>query len=82
MSDIKPVLHFPAPPTEDEQLGVAQSMDSTNIWSLKLPRFLLEQWETVREAGVELGTLIIDQSYVAVSRHKLKSICISRCADC
>lgn len=67
MSDIKPVLHFPAPPTEDEQLGVAQNMDSTNIWSLKLPRFLLEQWETVREAGVELGTLIIDQSYVAVS---------------
>ena len=78
MSDIKPILHFPAPPTEDEQLGVAQNMDSTNIWSLKLPRFLLEQWETVREAGVELGTLIIDQSYVAVSHHNLKFICISR----
>ncbi|RSH91542.1 hypothetical protein EHS25_009841 [Saitozyma podzolica] len=34
------------------------------VWAVKVPRFLLERWERVPEAGIELGTLVVDNSVV------------------
>ena len=47
-------------PSQDEKFDVSGGYASSNVWALKIPRFLLEKWEEVREAGVELGTLVVD----------------------
>ena len=56
--DIKPLI--PHATDDDEELRVEQAFDSSNVWSMKVPRFLLEQWERVMEPDVELGTLVVD----------------------
>ena len=45
---------------DDEQLSVDPTFEQSNVWSLKIPRFLQEQWERVTEEGMELGTLVVD----------------------
>ena len=54
---------WPFPVEIQEQLAIDQGKSVKNVWALKLPRFLLERWERVPEAGVELGTLVVDSSY-------------------
>lgn len=67
-TDVKPVVEeqttWPFPVEIQEQLAIDQGKSVKNVWALKLPRFLLERWERVPEAGVELGTLVVDSSYV------------------
>ena len=58
--DVKPHIAAKQPDPEDEQLAVAQTFEQSNVWSLKIPRFLQEQWERVTDEGVELGTLVVD----------------------
>lgn len=64
--DIKPKVEeeatWPFPKEIEEQLAVDAGKNSKNVWALKLPKFLLERWERVPEAGVELGTLVVDSS--------------------
>jgi hypothetical protein len=66
-ADIKPAVGeqttWPFPVEIQEQLAIDQGKSVKNVWALKLPRFLLERWERVPEAGVELGTLVVDSSY-------------------
>jgi transcription initiation factor TFIIF subunit beta len=67
-TDIKPIVPqqqytHPFPVEVQEQLAIDQGKNVKNVWALKLPRFLLERWERVPEAGVELGTLVVDSSY-------------------
>lgn len=66
--DLKPQVEeeatWPLPKDIEEHLAVDPGKNSKNVWALKLPRFLLERWERVPEAGVELGTLVVDSSYV------------------
>jgi transcription initiation factor TFIIF subunit beta len=57
--DIKPAI-----PEEDEKLSFHPSLGKNNVWAIKIPRFLLERWERVTEGGKELGTLVIDNSFV------------------
>lgn len=70
MQDLKPTLHsdgsqsYHIPLDEDEPLSISPDMEDTFVWSMKIPRFLLELWERVEEAGVELGRIYIDQSSV------------------
>jgi transcription initiation factor TFIIF subunit beta len=64
--DVKPAVGqttWPLPIEAQEQLTIDKGKDQKNVWALKLPRFLLERWERVSEAGVELGTLVVDSSY-------------------
>ncbi|ORX40490.1 transcription initiation factor IIF, beta subunit-domain-containing protein [Kockovaella imperatae] len=61
--DIKPSILPRGQGDEDEELGVEAAFDSSNVWSMKIPRFLLEQWERVTEGGVELGTLVVDNNF-------------------
>lgn len=71
-TDIKPVVGeqttWPFPVEIQEQLAIDQGKNTKNVWALKLPRFLLERWERVPEAGVELGTLVVDASYFSSSK--------------
>ena len=64
--DIKPKVEaehtWPLPKDIEEQLSIDPGKSQKNVWALKLPRFLLERWERVPEAGVELGTLVVDSS--------------------
>ncbi|WVF67388.1 hypothetical protein IAT40_002144 [Kwoniella sp. CBS 6097] len=73
MDDIKPDIQvtttedgseilIPLPPVEEEELAVSDRKDTSSVWAVKIPRFLLERWEMVEEAGVELGKLVIDNS--------------------
>jgi len=69
--DIKPVLHnetkpypFPIPEEEEEELEISQGLGQGYVWAMKIPRFLLEQWERVSEPGIELGTLVVDNAFV------------------
>ncbi|WVQ94984.1 hypothetical protein IAU59_002076 [Kwoniella sp. CBS 9459] len=73
MDDIKPDIQvtttedgseilIPLPPAEEEELAVSDRKDTSSVWAVKIPRFLLERWEMVEEAGVELGKLVIDNS--------------------
>lgn len=48
----------------EEHLHVSSSYNQSFVWAIKVPRFLLEQWEQVEEEGVELGTLVVDASCV------------------
>jgi len=70
-TDIKPAVGeqttWPFPVEIQEQLAIDQGKSVKNVWALKLPRFLLERWERVPEAGVELGTLVVDSSYDMLS---------------
>lgn len=70
-TDIKPVVAeqttWPFPVETQEKLAIDQGKSVKNVWALKLPRFLLERWERVPEAGVELGTLVVDSSYDSLS---------------
>lgn len=70
-TDVKPAegeqTTWPFPVEIQEQLAIDQGKSVKNVWALKLPRFLLERWERVPEAGVELGTLVVDSSYVSLS---------------
>jgi hypothetical protein len=51
MADVKPTL--PKPPTqpEDEQLSVAPTFDRNQPWAVKIPKFLQEKWEQIKEEG-------------------------------
>ncbi|BEI84495.1 hypothetical protein CcaverHIS002_0410990 [Cutaneotrichosporon cavernicola] len=65
--DIKPLVSVDGHdvfniPVEEEELDVAPSHGQSKIWAMKIPRFLLERWERVKEEGVHLGSLIIDNS--------------------
>jgi transcription initiation factor TFIIF subunit beta len=70
-TDVKPAVGeqttWPFPVEIQEQLAIDQGKSVKNVWALKLPRFLLERWERVPEAGVELGTLVVDSSYASSS---------------
>jgi transcription initiation factor TFIIF subunit beta len=69
-TDIKPDVEtstWPFPTDIEEQLAIDAGKSNKNVWALKLPRFLLERWERVPEAGVELGTLVVDSSYILFS---------------
>jgi transcription initiation factor TFIIF subunit beta len=65
MADVKPTL--PKPPTqpEDEQLSVAPTFDRNQPWAVKIPKFLQEKWEQIKEPGVELGTMVVDTKYAS-----------------
>ncbi|WWC64894.1 uncharacterized protein I303_107508 [Kwoniella dejecticola CBS 10117] len=54
--------YFPYVYNEDEELEISERKNSSSVWALKIPRFLLERWELVEEKGVELGSLIVDNS--------------------
>ncbi|WRT69936.1 uncharacterized protein IL334_006927 [Kwoniella shivajii] len=47
---------------QEEEFEIADRKDTSSVWALKIPRFLLERWEMVEEAGVELGSLVVDNS--------------------
>ncbi|CAK9787439.1 Rap30/74 interaction domain-containing protein [Cutaneotrichosporon oleaginosum] len=51
-------------PVEEEELDVAPSHGQSKIWAMKIPRFLLERWERVKQEGVHLGSLIIDNNSI------------------
>jgi len=61
--DIKP-YPFLIPEEDEEELEISPRLGSGFVWAMKIPRFLLERWERVSEAGVELGTLVVDNSSV------------------
>ncbi|WWD19926.1 hypothetical protein CI109_104398 [Kwoniella shandongensis] len=50
------------PPQDEEELRITNPNGRPIVWALKIPKELLERWEMVEEAGVELGTLVIDSS--------------------
>ncbi|WWC72301.1 uncharacterized protein I206_106263 [Kwoniella pini CBS 10737] len=54
--------YFPYVYNEDEELQISERKNNSSVWALKIPRFLLERWEMVEEKGVELGSLIVDNS--------------------
>lgn len=58
-----PTWPFPVDPSEE--LAIDAGKANKNIWAVRIPRFLLERWESVDEAGVELGTLVVDNSWVS-----------------
>lgn len=60
MDDIKPVVHHAVapPPSQDEVLSITDK--NLNIWAIKVPRILLDRWEQVKDAGVELATMRIE----------------------
>lgn len=65
-ADSKPPVYYTSPPNQTEHLAYnPKHQPDPNIWALKVPRFLWEQWGTIREAGVELGELVIDQKCAA-----------------
>ena len=65
--DIKPAVYTtPFPPGEEEELTLAPNMANHNVWALKVPRFVLEQWEQITQPGIELGSLIVDNSLVSL----------------
>ena len=61
--DVKP---YPVADLEEdeEELEISPHLGSGYVWAMKIPRFLLERWERVPNAGVELGTLVVDNSSV------------------
>ena len=68
---MKPSVHgehkpypFPFSDEEEEELDVSPGLGSGYVWAVKVPRFLLEQWETVHEPGIELGTLVVDNACI------------------
>ncbi|TXT13090.1 hypothetical protein VHUM_01491 [Vanrija humicola] len=66
--DIKPLVTvnghdvFNLPVVEEEELDVSPTLADSKVWAIKVPRFLLERWERVEQAGVLLGTLNVDNS--------------------
>jgi hypothetical protein len=68
--DIKPQITLDPPKpsvaeNDDERLALAENLKGAMVWAVKVPRFLLERWERVPEAGIELGTLVVDNSYAS-----------------
>lgn len=59
--DVKP-YPFPVAEEEEEELEISPRLGAGYVWAVKVPRFLLERWERVPEVGVELGTLVVDNS--------------------
>ena len=57
--DVKPNVARPTQEPEEE-MAIEPTFDDHNVWAMRIPRFLLEQWERVTEEGVELGTLVVD----------------------
>ncbi|KAK6909216.1 hypothetical protein I203_103233 [Kwoniella mangroviensis CBS 8507] len=53
---------FPFLQGQDERLEISDKKNGSSVWALKIPRFLLERWEMVEEKGVELGSLMVDNS--------------------
>lgn len=53
---------YPFPVEPSEELLIDHNKGNKNIWAVRIPRFLLERWERVNEAGIELGTLVVDNS--------------------
>ncbi|WWC92024.1 uncharacterized protein L201_006978 [Kwoniella dendrophila CBS 6074] len=47
---------------EEEELEISDRKNNSSVWALKIPRFLLERWEMIEEKGVELGSLVVDNS--------------------
>jgi hypothetical protein len=70
--ETKPAIQPPAGAyrDEEERLEVVPGMSQNIVWALKIPKFLLERWEQVEEAGVELGTLVVDSSSVMSSSER------------
>jgi transcription initiation factor TFIIF subunit beta len=69
-ADIKPQITLDPPKpsvaeNDDERLALADNLKGAMVWAVKVPRFLLERWERVPEAGIELGTLVVDNSYAS-----------------
>lgn len=64
MDDVKPTIRQPVPSLEsqDEMLSITDK--NLNIWAIKVPRVLLDRWEQVKEAGVELATMRIEHERV------------------
>ena len=69
--DIKP---YPMSDFEEdeEELDISPHLGSGYVWAMKIPRFLLERWERVTNAGVELGTLVVDNSSACDNKMHLK----------
>jgi transcription initiation factor TFIIF subunit beta len=69
-ADIKPQITLDPPKpsvaeNDDERLALVENLKGAMVWAVKVPRFLLERWERVPEAGIELGTLVVDNSYAS-----------------
>lgn len=61
--DIKPDIKPSLPSTDpEEQLRIHPRVEDNKTWAFKVPRDLYAKWEQVKEGGVELGTLVIDNS--------------------
>ena len=63
--DVKPqgeTVAWSWPEENEEELEISPRMGAGHVWAMKIPKFLLERWERVQEAGVELGTLVVDNS--------------------
>jgi len=61
--DTKP-YPFALPEEDEEELEISAGLGQGYVWAMKIPRFLLEQWERLPEPGVELATLVVDNSSV------------------
>ncbi|WVN88561.1 uncharacterized protein L203_103772 [Cryptococcus depauperatus CBS 7841] len=57
-----PSSSFPLPQEEEEHLAISERKDTSSVWAIKVPNFLLKRWEAVEDSGVELGRLVIDNS--------------------
>ncbi len=65
MSDTKPVIYKPPQQPEEEKLTVSPQFDISQPWAVKIPKFLQEKWEQIKDPGVELGTMVVDQKYAS-----------------
>ncbi|EIW66123.1 hypothetical protein TREMEDRAFT_45844 [Tremella mesenterica DSM 1558] len=54
---------WPFPQDDEEPLSISPMAPNSNVWAVKIPRFLLERWEQVREDGICLGSLVVDSNY-------------------
>jgi transcription initiation factor TFIIF subunit beta len=64
--DVKPDIKPSLPSTDiEEQLRLHPNVNENKTWAFKIPRELYAKWEQVKEGGVELGTLVIDNSSAA-----------------
>ncbi|WVQ81721.1 hypothetical protein IAT38_003846 [Cryptococcus sp. DSM 104549] len=53
---------FALPKEDEENLAISDRKDTSSVWAVKIPKFLLERWEKVQEGGIELGRLVVDNS--------------------
>ena len=46
----------------DEELTISLPASQGYAWAVKVPSFLFEKWNMVRQEGVLLGTMVVDSS--------------------